>query len=627
MIEFIAPQSPQGASAVQKIGGYTGNEGSGNDSSSLFGSIIAQLLTDGKPGEQSGSSTSTRATKAQEDTDQQSAVLLAAAQNGLVQLLVPFNLQNVAVPVSGQTVAANVIGGNAAVSVEGNLSSILGDVVGKNTATAQVAAQIPIAASPEDAVLSATGAEQSQPNVTPSSPTANIASAQKLAADVLAGAGDGATAVQAEATKNMDASLVPTPAVQTRTVEPNPVIVPPSFSVATEVAGESKAVASAKSVVDNPPATVSVATPQTSSVQKEGKTVERVVDIAQIQKNEEKPIIPFRLAPRIENRPVIDQAVQASTLKVQNEQSTKESDRPPPTATMNAAESLKQTAATPETSVMEQKSRRDLESPTGRIVRAGDMAMRQPVFSNVGRSEGTQIDKRELNTVPAQNVEINKRPAEDVQADQQTISAEKAKQSATQTDGGKTAQLQTKSNERPTVTTEVSTTATNSLVHGQFKTELPNTFQTQMAKNPLPLMTPLFAQHVIREMVKDFRLQMNENLSEIRVQLKPESLGEVTFNVRMEDGKMTAHIDVSQSAVRAAMENQLSYLKEALVSKGIDVQHIEISNPQVSADADGKTSHQDQHGRNGVKQQGNAEQFERFTEIRTMGYNTIELIM
>ena len=128
------------------------------------------------------------------------------------------------------------------------------------------------------------------------------------------------------------------------------------------------------------------------------------------------------------------------------------------------------------------------------------------------------------------------------------------------------------------------------------------------------------------QIAEELQVRSQEHLSEIKVMLKPESLGEVLLKVKMEDGKMTAQIDVNQANVKVALESNLPQLREMLVSRGIDIDRIDII-------ANGQTwpreSHREQTERS--KQHGrkklNDNTIDRYEGNRSMGYNTIEYVM
>lgn len=142
--------------------------------------------------------------------------------------------------------------------------------------------------------------------------------------------------------------------------------------------------------------------------------------------------------------------------------------------------------------------------------------------------------------------------------------------------------------------------------------------------SPLPAET---AQSVADQVIRGFMLQMSGDRSELHVKLEPEFLGEVVLHVRMEDGKMQAHIDVSQAGVKAALDSALPQLRLSLNERGIDVQRLDVSfGGDRPADASGG-GRGEGYSRHGFRQGAEAEALEQYATGRRLGYNTLELVM
>ena len=115
---------------------------------------------------------------------------------------------------------------------------------------------------------------------------------------------------------------------------------------------------------------------------------------------------------------------------------------------------------------------------------------------------------------------------------------------------------------------------------------------------------------------------VNENHSEMKIVLHPEALGEVTVRVQVEEGKVTAKMDVQQVQVKNTIEANMPQLREALTSRGLTMESIEISTAQNGL-ADG-TSKQHQN-KQGKKYNNGFDLVEEEMEVVKMyGYNTVE---
>jgi len=107
--------------------------------------------------------------------------------------------------------------------------------------------------------------------------------------------------------------------------------------------------------------------------------------------------------------------------------------------------------------------------------------------------------------------------------------------------------------------------------------------------------------------------------------LKPETLGELALKVKLENGSMSAQIDVSHASVKATLESHLPDLRAALQSRGIDVRTIDVyTQTNSSSDSGGQTSSRSPS--NGRRRNA-SDIVERYQRSRQMGYNTIEIVI
>ncbi len=138
--------------------------------------------------------------------------------------------------------------------------------------------------------------------------------------------------------------------------------------------------------------------------------------------------------------------------------------------------------------------------------------------------------------------------------------------------------------------------------------------------------TEAFKPETVRSMMeqlsKGVAVAVNENRSEMKLVLHPEALGEVTVRVQVEEGKVSAKMDVQQVQVKNTIEANMPQLREALTSRGLTMESIEISTAQNGL-ADGTTKQQ--QNRSGKRSQNGFELVEEEEDIVKMyGYNTVE---
>jgi flagellar hook-length control protein FliK len=145
------------------------------------------------------------------------------------------------------------------------------------------------------------------------------------------------------------------------------------------------------------------------------------------------------------------------------------------------------------------------------------------------------------------------------------------------------------------------------------------------AAQQMHALPPDITRSVIDQVARELAQRIGDHGSEIRLMLKPETLGELALKVKLENGAMTAQIDVTQAGVKAALESNLADLRLALQSKGIEVRSIDIfSQSSMGSSAGGQT--QSRSHSNGRRRYA-FESSERYQSSRQLGYNTIEIII
>ncbi|SHJ05679.1 flagellar hook-length control protein FliK [Lutispora thermophila] len=97
-------------------------------------------------------------------------------------------------------------------------------------------------------------------------------------------------------------------------------------------------------------------------------------------------------------------------------------------------------------------------------------------------------------------------------------------------------------------------------------------------RNPL-IDRPQFInnEEIFKQIVESSQLLDTDEFTELRIRLKPESLGKVTVKLIMENGEMTAKFIAENQRVKEAIESSFVDLKESLTQKGINIQNISVS--------------------------------------------------
>lgn len=84
-------------------------------------------------------------------------------------------------------------------------------------------------------------------------------------------------------------------------------------------------------------------------------------------------------------------------------------------------------------------------------------------------------------------------------------------------------------------------------------------------------------QQIVRQIVDEIRVSVNENVSSLEMQLNPESLGKLNIQLVSKNGEVTANIVAQSEAVKEVIESQITMLKETLLEQGIKIEAVEVT--------------------------------------------------
>ena len=142
----------------------------------------------------------------------------------------------------------------------------------------------------------------------------------------------------------------------------------------------------------------------------------------------------------------------------------------------------------------------------------------------------------------------------------------------------------------------------------------------------VPVLPKEITESIIEQVSRELAVRIGNRGSEIRLILKPETLGELALKVKLEDGTMTAKIDVTQASVKAALEANLGDLRSALHARGIEVKSIDIFAQSHFSSNESRGQHPAKSAPQG-KRRWAVEASETYQTTRQLGYNTIEVII
>ncbi|MBW7453713.1 flagellar hook-length control protein FliK [Paenibacillus sepulcri] len=124
--------------------------------------------------------------------------------------------------------------------------------------------------------------------------------------------------------------------------------------------------------------------------------------------------------------------------------------------------------------------------------------------------------------------------------------------------------------------------------------------QIQMAKPLLvqPVPVQQFAENMQNLIVKQFHVSSADGVSEARISLFPEHLGQVDVRITVQNGLLTAMFMTDTSAAKDMLENQMAQLRASLLTQGLQVDKLEVSQNTVQT-----SLFQDRQGQSGRDQQ------------------------
>lgn len=83
--------------------------------------------------------------------------------------------------------------------------------------------------------------------------------------------------------------------------------------------------------------------------------------------------------------------------------------------------------------------------------------------------------------------------------------------------------------------------------------------------------------HIFEQIIDKAKFITKGDFSELKIQLKPESLGKLTLSLILDKGVMTARFVTENNQVKEVIESNFSELKDILQEKGINIQNLSVS--------------------------------------------------
>ena len=81
---------------------------------------------------------------------------------------------------------------------------------------------------------------------------------------------------------------------------------------------------------------------------------------------------------------------------------------------------------------------------------------------------------------------------------------------------------------------------------------------------------------IMDQIMEYMKVQIKPEMTQLEMQLHPESLGNVHVHISSREGVITAQFTAQNETVKAALESQIVQLKETFNEQGVKVEQIEV---------------------------------------------------
>lgn len=102
-------------------------------------------------------------------------------------------------------------------------------------------------------------------------------------------------------------------------------------------------------------------------------------------------------------------------------------------------------------------------------------------------------------------------------------------------------------------------------------------FTPEIQQAPEPEVWSTDTQDIMRQIMDYMRIQVKPEMSNLEMQLHPESLGTLQIHIASKGGVVTANFIAQNDAVKAALESQMVQLRENFEQQGVKVEAIEVT--------------------------------------------------
>lgn len=206
----------------------------------------------------------------------------------------------------------------------------------------------------------------------------------------------------------------------------------------------------------------------------------------------------------------------------------------------------------------------------------GDEMIPESELSNEGIMDElstNQPDKSSYTVIVEQNgkqVEVNMSEKEDGSKEFTQIVTEVSEEDAPKTIQTLTDRKEEKSENDEGNTRDQSGAFLNQNLQNTSNTETVSSVSTEQLQTT-------DTQEIMNQILEYMKIQVKPGMDQIEMQLHPASLGTVNIQISAKEGVITAQFTTQNETVKAAIESQMTELKDSLKEQGIKVEAVEVS--------------------------------------------------
>lgn len=240
--------------------------------------------------------------------------------------------------------------------------------------------------------------------------------------------------------------------------------------------------------------------------------------------------------------------------------------------------------------VTKPESEQALERVTGNIIKEdfedaldetfNNTYAKEAVKEDIAKSPLTSTSKDQLteeSTVTLKTEKITENVSkseiyEDTDAGDDYAASADVKNEA-ETDGGGSYQFQNQQQSQNVPDTDAAQDGnTANIIDGTVKA-----FTEALAKTQTERSAANNPSRIIEQMIQKLKMNLTDNVTEIKITLKPDFLGDVTLKVASENGVVSAMFIAENQKIKETIEANFNQLKDTLIELGIEVSELSVS--------------------------------------------------